>query len=187
MKNYVTLNIPQTWHSLLLLRLTLEQMARNVDTIKSATEAVFILKFKTTTTYCSAKRSRSITEFFFSPWLFVHQQMMSFKSCVQQEKEKKVPVKLVNVWTCYISLVYVLCIIIVSWYVHFKGAIRTVTIVQFCSVIMTIVHLCSVTMYRNLDDCNFFLLICRNRDACTFFLSIFVGTVMTFGSCSPFK
>jgi len=34
MKNYVTLNFPQTWHSLLLLRLTLEQMARNVDTIK---------------------------------------------------------------------------------------------------------------------------------------------------------
>ncbi len=62
MKNYVTLNIPQTWHSLLLLRLTLEQMARNVDTIKSATEAIFILKFKTTTTYCSAKRSRSVTE-----------------------------------------------------------------------------------------------------------------------------
>ena len=63
MKNYVTLNIPQTWHSLLLLRLTLEQMARNVDTIKSATEAIFILKFKTTTTaYCSAKCSRSVTE-----------------------------------------------------------------------------------------------------------------------------
>ena len=62
MKNYVTLNIPQTWHSLLLLRLTLEQMARNVDTIKSATEAIFILKFKTTTTYCLAKRSRSVTE-----------------------------------------------------------------------------------------------------------------------------
>ena len=61
MKNYVTLNIPQTWHSLLLLRLTLEQMARNVDTIKSATEAVFILKFKTTA-YCSAKHSRSVTE-----------------------------------------------------------------------------------------------------------------------------
>ena len=61
MKNYVTLNIPQTWHSLLLLRLALEQMARNVDTIKSATEAIFILKFKTTT-YCSAKRSRSVTE-----------------------------------------------------------------------------------------------------------------------------
>ena len=59
----VTLNILQTWHSLLLLRLTLEQMARNVDTIKSATEAIFILKFKTTTTtYCSAKRSRSVTE-----------------------------------------------------------------------------------------------------------------------------
>ena len=46
-RNIVTLNIPQTWHSLLLLRLTLEQMARNVDTIKSATEAIFILKFKT--------------------------------------------------------------------------------------------------------------------------------------------
>ena len=89
MKNYVTLNIPQTWHSLLLLRLTLEQMARNEDTIKSATEAIFILKFKTTTTYCSAKCSRSVTEKkMFSPWLFVHQQIMSFKSCVQQEKEK---------------------------------------------------------------------------------------------------
>ena len=62
MKNYVTLNISQTLHSLLYLRLTLEQMARNVDTIKSATEAIFILKFKTTTTYCSAKRSRSVTE-----------------------------------------------------------------------------------------------------------------------------
>ena len=49
MKNDVTLNIPQTWHSLLLLRLTLEQMARNVDTIKSATEAIFILKLKTKT------------------------------------------------------------------------------------------------------------------------------------------
>ena len=61
MKNYGTLNIPQTWHSLLLLRLTLEQMARNVDTIKRATEAVFILTFKTTT-YCSAKRSRSVSE-----------------------------------------------------------------------------------------------------------------------------
>ena len=48
MKNYVTLNIPQTRHSLLLLRLTLEQMASNVDTIKSATEAIFILKFQTT-------------------------------------------------------------------------------------------------------------------------------------------
>ena len=60
MKNYVTLNILQTWHSLLLLRLTLEQMARDVDTIKSATEAIFILKFKTT--YCSAKHSRSVTE-----------------------------------------------------------------------------------------------------------------------------
>ena len=62
MKNYVTLNILQTWHSLLLLRLTLEHMARNVDTIKSATEAIFILKFKSTTTYCSAKHSRSVTE-----------------------------------------------------------------------------------------------------------------------------
>ena len=61
MKNYVTLDIPQTWHSPLLLRLTLEQMARDVDTIKSATEAIFILKFKTTT-YCSAKHSRSVTE-----------------------------------------------------------------------------------------------------------------------------
>ena len=39
----------------------LEQMARNVDTIKNATEAIFILKFKTTT-YCSAKHSRSVTE-----------------------------------------------------------------------------------------------------------------------------
>jgi len=36
-------------------------MARNVDTIKSATKAIFILKFKTTT-YCSAKRSKSVTE-----------------------------------------------------------------------------------------------------------------------------
>ena len=36
-------------------------MARNVDTNKSATEAIFILKFKTTN-YCSAKRSRSVTE-----------------------------------------------------------------------------------------------------------------------------
>ena len=62
MKNYVPLNIPQTWHSLLLLRLTLEQMARNVDTIKSATEAILIVQFKTTTTYCSAKCSRSVTE-----------------------------------------------------------------------------------------------------------------------------
>ena len=61
MINYVTLNIPQTWHSLLFLRLTLEQIARNVDTNKSATEAIFILKFKTTT-YCSAKCSRSVTE-----------------------------------------------------------------------------------------------------------------------------
>ena len=60
MKNYVTLNILQTWHSLLLLRLTLEQMARNVDTTKSATKAIFILKFQTT--YCSAKHSRSVTE-----------------------------------------------------------------------------------------------------------------------------
>jgi len=61
MINYITLNIPQTWHSLLFLRLALEQMARNVDTNKSATEAIFILKFKTTT-YCSAKRLRSVTE-----------------------------------------------------------------------------------------------------------------------------
>ena len=83
MKNYVTLNIPQTWHFSFIT-----QMARNVDTIKSATEAIFILKFKTTT-YCSAKCSRSVTEKKKnSPWLFVHQQMMSFKSCVQQEKEK---------------------------------------------------------------------------------------------------
>ena len=81
MINYVTLNIPQSWHSLLLLRLTLEQMARNEDTIKSATEAIFILKFKTTAQEQSQKKK-------FSPWLFVHQQMMSFKSCVQQEKEK---------------------------------------------------------------------------------------------------
>ena len=85
MINYITLNIPQTWHSLLFLRLALEQMARNVDTNKSATEAIFILKFKTTT-YCSAQdQSQKIM---LSPWLFVHQQMMSFKSCVQEEKEK---------------------------------------------------------------------------------------------------
>jgi len=37
-------------------------MARNVDTIKSATEAILIVQFKTTTTYCSAKHSRSVTE-----------------------------------------------------------------------------------------------------------------------------
>ena len=62
MENYVTLTFPKPDILSLLLRLTLEQMARNVDTIKSATEAIFILKFKTTTTYCSAKRSRSVTE-----------------------------------------------------------------------------------------------------------------------------
>ena len=76
MENYVTLTFPKPDILSLLLRLTLEQMARNVDTIKSATEAIFILKFKTT---CSAKRSRSVTEKEkFSPWLFVHQQMMLF-------------------------------------------------------------------------------------------------------------
>ena len=84
MKNYVTLNIPQTRHSLLLLRLTLEQMARNVDTIKQF--SFWNLKQQQLIVQLNVQDQSQKKKF--SPWLFVHQQMMSFKSCVQQEKEK---------------------------------------------------------------------------------------------------